>query len=345
MVKTRLLLSLIVTLLMTTIRAETGDSDMAIPNVAIEVQGDPNAHDSFIACICGILESWNREAAYAYVAGLSGIAFSPVLDTGEDCRAWWTEGGDDIRVDFLGQALGFVVERIEVEKDVDDWEAYENLDDMPKPRAHHLRRLKSALSEGKMVIVRTWPSWSVLTGWSDDLTKIPFETMPGFKDLVGRVYGPNKTALAYVFSMTEPSLPKEDVIREALTFGKTIADGAFENDRFHYGGELYTAFAERFDHEVFCEPCGDRSWSCAIRTLQRIAGTAGSAADFLAQAGLDVAAKQYRTIETAVSGYRGKQLEEGWGDPTFRAELKQSLLKLHERHRQVAAALAVVQQK
>ena len=312
---------------------------MAIPDVAIEMQGDPNAHDSFVAGLCGILKSWNRDVDYAYVAGLSGIAFSPVLDTGEDCRAWWTEGGDDIRLDFLGQALGFTVEKIQVGTGVDDWEAYASFDDMPEQRARHLRRLRSAMSEGKMVIVRTWPSWSVLAGWSDDLTKIPFETMPGFGDLVGRILGPNKTGLAYIISIAEPALSKDEASREALTFGKTVADGSFENDRFHYGGEIYTAFAERLDHEVFCEPCGDRSWSCAIRTLRRIGGTANSAADFLEQNSLDAVAKEYRAIGSAASGYKGKQLEEGWRDPAFRAGLAQQLLKLLEHHQKATEAL------
>ena len=121
--KALLLFPLIVVLVVSAIRAETGDYDMAIPDVAIEMQGDPNAHDSFVAGLCGILKSWNRDVDYAYVAGLSGIAFSPVLDTGEDCRAWWTEGGDDIRRDVLGQALGFTVEKIQVGTGGDDWEA------------------------------------------------------------------------------------------------------------------------------------------------------------------------------------------------------------------------------
>ena len=313
---------------------------VAIPDITLEVQGKPDVHDSFIACLCAVLDSWGREADYTRVAGLSGIAFSPVLDTGEDCRAWWTEGGDDIRLDFLGRALGFTVEAVKVEEGVDDWEAHPGFDDLPEPRVRYLRRLRSALSQGKAVIVRTWPSWSVLTGWSEDLTQVPFETMPGFKGLVSKIGGPGKTGLAYVFSAAEPSLSGKEAVRGALVFGREIADGTFENGRFHYSGALYKAAAERLDHNPFCKPCGDRSWSCAIRTLQRIAGTSGSAAGFLEQAGLGEAAKQYRAIETAALGYKGKQLKANWDDSAFRAKLKQNFLDLHERHRQAAATLA-----
>ena len=122
--------------------------------------------------------------------------------------------------------------------------------------------------------------------------------------------------------------------------GRQVADGTFENGRYHYGGALYAATAERLDHEPFCEPCGDRSWSCAIRTLHRIAGTAGSAAGFLGQMGMDEAAEPYRAIETAASIYKGKQLEAKWGDPAFRAEFKRRFLNLYDLHRQAAATLA-----
>ena len=306
----------------------------------LTIDAHHGTHDAFVACLCAILQSWGREADYAYVSGLAGVAFSPVYDEGEDCRAWWMEGGDDIRLDFLGKALGFEVTTLEVPDGVDDWEPYADIVDMPAPRADHLQSLKAALDRGETVIVPTWPSWSVLTGWSDDLTQIPFETIPGFKDLVSRAWGPNRTGLAYILSPIEPTLSRDEAVRQALAFGTSIADGTFEKDRYHYGGALYTAAAERLDHDPFCEPCGDESWSCAVRTLTRIAGTADSAADFLEQTGLASAAAPYRTIQTTASKYKSEQLKKNWEDPTFRAQLKQTFSQLHGLHDKATTALA-----
>jgi hypothetical protein len=179
----------------------------------------------------------------------------------------------------------------------------------------------------------------VLTGWSEDLTQIPFETVPGFKELVSNVEGPSKTGLAHILSPTEPSLSKEEALREALAFGAVIAGGTFDNGRFHYGGDLYTAAAARLGDDLFCEPCGDKSWSCAIRTLHRIAGTAASAAEFLEQTPATEAAKSYRAIESTASGYHGKQLESKWDDSAFRTQLKQSFLHMHDLHSKAAASL------
>lgn len=309
----------------------------------VAIDAHHGTHSSLVAVICGVLRSWDRDADYAHVAGLSGVAFSPVYDDGEDCRAWWMEGGDDIRLDFLGQALGFTVETVQVPDGVDDWEPHADIDAMPVARADHLRRLKAAIERGDVVLVKTWPSWSVLTGWCGDLTQLPFETVPGFKDLVSRAWGPNRTGLAYILSPTEPSLSRVDAIGQALAFGVTVADGSFDRERFHYGGQLYQAAAERLDHDPFCEPCGDQSWSCAIRTLHRMAGTAGSAADFLEQAGLSAAAGPYRAIQTSAAGYKGKQLEEGWSDARFMDQLKQELSRFHDLHCDASRVLTVTQ--
>ena len=309
------------------------------PTMSVTIDAHHGTHNSLVACIRGALESWDRPADYAYIAGLSGIAFSPVYDEGEDCRAWWMEGGDDIRLDFLGKALGFSVETLTVPDGVEDWEPHASIDDMPSPRAEHLRRLQAAVERGDVVLAKTWPSWCVLTGWNDDLTQIPFETVPGFGDLVARAWGPNRTALALILSPAEPTISRDDAIRQALEFGTTIADGSFDQERLHYGGRLYQAAAERLDHDPFCVPCGDQSWSCAHRTLSRMAGTAGSAADFLEKVDLSMAAAPYRAIQKAAKEIKGDQLKEGWDKPEFMMDMKQTFNRFYELHREATAAL------
>lgn len=311
------------------------------PMPTTTIDAHHGTHSSLVAAITGVLRSWNRDVDYARVAGLSGLAFSPVHDTGEDCRAWWMEGGDDIRLEFLGRALGFAVETVRVPDPYDDGTPHARVEDMPGPRADHFRALKAAVERGDAVLLPTWPSWSVLTGWSDDLSQLPLVTVPGFEDLVRRAWGPERTGLAHVLSPTEPTLSEADAIREAIAFGATVADGSFTGKaRFRYGGALYRAAADRLDHDPFCEPCGDASWSCAIRTLHRMAGTAGSAADFLEHAGMTAAATPYRAIQESASAYSGKQLEEGWNDPQFIDRLRQAFRRFHDLHGEAAAALS-----
>jgi hypothetical protein len=318
--------------------ANAGENTMPISVKEMNVKADVD--DSFVSCLCGILQSWGREVDYARVAGLSGIVFAPVLDTGEDCRAWWMEGGDDIQIAFLGEALGFTVEAVRVADTEQDWANHSRWKDLPPARAAYLQQLKAALENEKAVIVHTWPTWSVSNGWSEDLAKIPFETMPGFGDLVRRARDPSRTAMAYILTPANPVLTEPIAVARALEFGKKVANGTIDNGRFCYGDTLYQAAADCLDREPFCEPCGERSWSCAIRTLQRIAGHARSASAFLEGIGSTEASKAYGAIASLAEQYRGRQLEGAWGDPIFRGQLKADFLKLGKMHRGAAVLLS-----
>ncbi len=191
-----------------------------VPIISLQIQADPNVHGSFIACLCAILGSWGRKADYANIAGLSGTAFSPVLDTGENCHAWWTEGGDDIRLDFLSRALGFTVEKVTGHQNA-EWDTHPEPGALPDSRRRYLCMLKRALADGQRVIVRTRPSWSVLTGWSDDISRLPFATVPSFEKLCADIQPPHKTDLAYIFTPDDPTLLQEDAVHDALIFRRT----------------------------------------------------------------------------------------------------------------------------
>jgi hypothetical protein len=192
----------------------------------------------------------------------------------------------------------------------------------------------------------------VLTGWSDDVTTLPFETVPGFRNLVARVWGPHKTDTAYVLEPAAVSLLKEEALAQALAFGADVAGGGFDTPRIHYGGALYAAAAERLDHDPFCVPCGEKSASCAHRTLHRMRGTAQSAAGFLDHAAetdaadrheLAEASLRYEEIAAAVDPYLdGKAFQAEWSDHAFRARLKETFLGMAEQHREAAKALAAI---
>lgn len=317
-------------------------------SITLDIQANPNVHDSFIACLCAILESWGQSTNYAYVAGLSGVAFSPVLDTGEDCRAWWTEGGDDIHLDFLGRALGFTIEKVTSQQHI-DWDTHPEPDTLSDARRHYLCRLKRALADNHRVIVRTRPAWSVLTGWSDNIAHLPFTTVPSFEKLCADIEPPHKTDLAYILTPSDPTLLKEDAVEEALSFGAQVADGSFGGKQFKYGGALYSAIADRLDHRLFCEPCGAKSHTCAYRTFQRVVGTTQSAIEFLEQTSNvidthpDVRSRtvdRYRSLIATTAPYiDGKSLGAGWSDPVFHTELKENVRRMGLLHEDASKAL------
>jgi hypothetical protein len=248
------------------------------------VEGDPNQIDSFVACIAAVLHAWDRPIGYEWIAGLAGIAFAPMLDPAEDCAAWWMESGSDLRICFLGRALGFHVDRVTRDEPWDDAarQAYRSDGLLPAPHESHFARLRAALDNGDAVVLRTWPAWSVLTGWDQDVDRLPFATLSGFSELVERIWGPAKAQLAYVLGRAAADLPPEVALAKALRFGARVAAGQGPDPSLNYGAALYTAAADKLEDDgPFCSSCGGDADSCAHRTLMRMLGTQRSAVGFL----------------------------------------------------------------
>ncbi|MDA0337680.1 MAG: hypothetical protein O2782_21145 [bacterium] len=214
--------------------------------------------------------------------------------------------------------------------------------------------LRAAIESGKVVLVNTWPSWSILTGWSDDISQLPFVTMPGFEGLVRSARGPERTSIAFVLSPAEPTLSDRQATQRAIEFGAAIAQGKVENDRLHYGGRLYTAAAERLDHTPFCPACGDESAGCASRTLKRMQGTAHAAARFLQRIAVEDDVQRHELTESAqryeeIASLAAAHIDwaafgHNWDDPAFRVQLKKDLLRMHVLHTQAAEALGAAAQ-
>lgn len=318
---------------------------------SVEVTGDPNVHDSFISALCAVLRSWGRDVDYDHVAGLAGIAFSPLYNEGEACRAWWMEGRADQRLDFMAAALGFTVEAIPRDSVPEDqaWNSNPDPARVPALTRRHHAALQTAVESGKVVLVNTWPSWSVLTGWSDEFGQIQFVTMPGFGDLVRRVWGPERTSVAYVLSPAEPTLSEAQVTAAAIEYGAAIARGQIGDDGLRYGGQLYTAAARSLDDTPFCPACGVESAGCASRTLKRMQGTAQAAARFLAYAAvvdgglkqkLTESAHRYEEIAAMAAPHIDwEAFGQHWDDPAYRRQLKTDLLRMQALHTQAAEAL------
>jgi hypothetical protein len=303
------------------------------------VQGDPNQVDSFTACLAAVLNAWDLSVTYDWVAGLAGTAFSPVLDPGEDCMAWWMEAGSDARICFLGHALGFTAERVTRDSVWDDAarEAFESTGLLPQPHETHFARLRAAFDRGDAVLLRTWPTWSVLVGWARDLDDLPFATVPGFERFVAEVWGPAQAQVAYLLNPMTGDLGLEEAVHNALRYGAHVAGGNGKQSGLRYGSALYKAAAERMTDAAFCAACGDGSDGCVHRTLLRMLGTQRSAVGFLSEAraivggGLpwDVAVEAFMTMVDVTCRYaEWPAFQAAWPSETFRRRVADDLRTL-----------------
>lgn len=304
----------------------------------ITIEGNDAEVDSFVACITAALKYWGRDHDYDYFAGLSGSAFSPIWHEDESCAAWWTEFGNDKRVGFLGKALGFTVrESPEMEK-----EEYEKRGELSPELRRFWKRVGEEVQEGRVVMVGSWPCWSIITKWDDDISKLGLETVDGLGDIR---CAPNPLAKVYILIPGPAVMTRLEAIKEALKFGADVADGTFKAPGFSYGGKLYDAIIERLAYEHFCGDCAERSWSCVNRTMVRVAGTNRSAVAFLEFAG-EFLGKQLPqpALETVVRGYRkmseiaesysgGALLRDNWDREDFREEFKTKVQDLQSTHK------------
>ena len=307
----------------------------------IKIEGNDAEVDSFVACITAAVKYWGRDYDYDYFAGLAGSAFSPVWHEAETCGAWWTEFGNDKRIRFLGQAVGFYV-RESPEMSVEEYDAKGEL----KPElARFWKQAGEALQEGKVVLTGSWPCWSIITKWDEDISKLGLESVPG----LGRVScAPHPLAKTYVLTPGPAVMTRLKAIKEALKFGADIADGTFKALGFSYGGKLYDAILDRMTFEHFCGDCGGKSCNCVHRTMVRIAGVNRSAVRFLEFAGeflgrqlpkpaLDTVTRGYGKMAEIADSYSNRAvLCENWDRKDFKEEFASKVRQLHVTHRDMS---------
>ena len=242
----------------------------------IIVRGDPNAVDSFAACFAAVAEYYNLHSAYEYLEALTGTCFSPCHNRGEDCIGWKMDGGNAARVDFMAQAVGLSVERIDFAPGAPDgWEqTYAQTHVLPEQAAGYFAHLRQIGERGSLIILPTWPAWSVLNGWADDLGQLPFVTVPGFAETVAQIWPPIKTRFAFALKPAGPAGDPAVTAREALAYGAMIASGKVVpatvgfGDQNYYGGEMYSIILQQLEKPFQCDGCGENG--CFSRTVRRV---------------------------------------------------------------------------
>jgi hypothetical protein len=316
---------------------------MAEPVDSIELLGNPNEVDSFATCLTAAITRWGRQFDYSYVAGLTGSVFSPVLAEDESCSAWWMEFGNDNRMELLGKALGFAY-RGSPEVSREEFEAAGRL---PELNERFWNSAREAHANGRIVLIGTWPCWSIVTSWSGDLHQPDVASLKGF----GGLCKPHPTSKLYILSDVPARMTRVEAIREALRFGADLADGTFTRPGFSYGGKLYGAVLDRLDQDCFCADCREKSFNCAVRTMKRVRATNSTAVEFLTHAGeflgkqipqraLAAVMKGYQTIADLAEAYIDNEaVHARWADEAFQARFRSDVERMRETHVQTARLL------
>ena len=303
---------------------------MTNPLANVRIQGRDADVDSFAACIAAAIEYWGRGFDYIFVAGLSGSVFSPTLNENESCTAWWTEFGNDSRIKFIGNALGFTSKTspdYKGDRSAGEVEDFWNL-------------ARDSALKGKIVVIGTWPCWSIVTDWPDDLFAPGITSLPAVEGIIK----PDASNRVYILTEGTATMTRNHALREALKFGADVAEGKFSLPGFSFGGKLYDAMGKHLADEHYCPDCLERSYNCALRTLARIHGVNNTAVEFMEHAGMFLGrqvpqpavaavARGYREIADLASKYLDtNSFKQNWPDPGFRAELISDINRMSEAH-------------
>jgi hypothetical protein len=304
----------------------------------VRPSGNEYEVDSLAACIQAALASWGRPVSYECVAGLAGAAFSPALSETEHCASWWMESCSDARIEFLGHALGFAVQR-----------SPNHRTGRAAPESF-VQGARRAVQQGEIVLCASRPCWAIVTAWSDGSPR-PALAGPGAS--ADRAEAGPQTPM-YILRLAERSLTLCEALREAIRFGAAVAAGTHRAAGFAYGGRLYDAWLAQLGKEHFCPTCGEDGWKCAERTASRARDTQLAASAFLHQAKhllpslsgsnrVDKAALTYAVMAGRLAPYvAGTGLNRVWSSPVRRARYAQDVAEVRRLHHMAAEHLSLL---
>ena len=257
----------------------------------LKVHGDPDAVDSFAACLCAVLEHFQQPASYAFVEALTGTCFAPCHNKGEDCVGWMVDGGSAARAGWMAGVFGLAMETIRLDpsapKEREWFDHYQQTGIIPPAQQAYLHQVQSAYERGSVVVLGTWPAWSILSGWTDNLAKLPFTTTHGFENVVSQVFPPAMTRIALAFTPGGAQIKRAEAIREALRYGARVASGELSprlegyDSETEYGPAVYGMLAALAKEPHLCPGCQEHG--CFQRTVKRIHNGQEAAVDFFKQ--------------------------------------------------------------
>jgi hypothetical protein len=242
------------------------------------------------------------------------------------------EAGSDVRIRFLGHALGFTVRVVHVGNRLDH-----------EQEASSACAVCEAMQDGAIVLCRSWPLWSIVTRWEANAQRPSLVGPEGSEDL--RRFPPNATM--YVLQRTSRALTNGEAIRAAMHFGAEVAAEPGGRRQASYGGKLYDAWSVKLGNDTFCPQCGPDEWQCAHRTATRARGTQLAAVRFLndvytalqgngQREDLRNAACTFAAMASELKPYVQGDFAATWHDARGRAQYAASVARLTELHRRAA---------
>ncbi|MHC4716019.1 MAG: hypothetical protein ACYS5V_03555, partial [Planctomycetota bacterium] len=293
----------------------------------LRYEGNGHTQDTFSLSVQAAAKLLGVDADYETIYCLSGNAFAPAINKGEDCIAWWHVYGGmgDRAMATVAGRLGLNAERLALPPD--------NLD--PKdPKDVYERKalvhrkacaavLRQAMQSGAVVInsdgwqvrakegLAPWCWWGIVTKVADDgdirgacLGADPGKVI-GFRDRRLEYLG---TCLA--ISPAKPGLSQRQadpaMLRQAVA--RVRGETPYESgNKGIYGLAAMDAWIAQMEKVPFCGPCSDAGpkgmAGCAVNNVQTTRAGATAAASYLRKRKEGLGTEAQPRIEAAAEHY------------------------------------------
>ena len=308
----------------------------------LELTGNGHAQDSLSLALQAAARLLRMDADYEMIYCLLSNAFSPAIDTGEDCTAWWHVQGwlGHGAMDTACACIGVDARPLPVCEFEGDWKSEED-------RTRHLqgvaRTVQDGLAGGEVILVSG--GWRARQNdrfvpwcWAGVIT----EVRPDGAILGACLNGMRDNALdnvprgeAWLLSACEQTATQEEADTAMLRQATARIRGERQfarTERSVYGLGAMDVWIEKMEQVPFCQPCfesaPDRVWTCAHNNGDTAMNGARTAASYLrrrastfpetAGPGVEAAAGHYERIaqllRPAVTGEGGEHYREFIGD-------------------------------
>ncbi|MEO2002724.1 MAG: hypothetical protein ABGY41_01330, partial [Candidatus Poribacteria bacterium] len=258
---------------------------------SIELEGNGHQQDSFSLVMAETARLLGREADYKTICAVSGNAFSPRIDLGEDCTAWWHVEGRDVGMELACGRLGLSARKIDPPTFDGDW------DDDGDVRRFHTQLagvFRQAMANGEVVLsYNGWggpPGGFAPWGWFGIITEATEDGDIRGACLNGRDDNVLKWAgVSWAISRADVRDSASDTdlaaLRNVVAQIRGLGENYASTDRIVYGIAAVEAWTDKMEHSPFCQPCyesaPDKVWTCAINNGEACMGQSKVAAEYL----------------------------------------------------------------
>jgi len=275
------------------------------------LEGNGHTQDSFSLAIQAAARLLGREADYETVYCLSSNAFSPAIDLGENCTAWWHVQGwqGDECIGTVAGAVGLHAERLDLPP---HGLSPEDPEEVFQQKAIEHRKacasiLRAKMDAGAVILttggwkVRTeegfapWCWWGIVTRATDDgdlrgacLGADPGKAT-GFRDRPLDFLGD-----CWILSVAKVAIRPDEARTVALrqAIARIRGRGLFRAEkRSVYGLDAMDAWIAQMARVPFCTSCahaGPQGMAgCAVNNVQTTSAGARAAASYLRKIALD----------------------------------------------------------